>query len=189
MDVIRRNTDYALRMMVRLARGGQDPWTSRRLAQEEGVSLQLAAKLLQRLVLGGLVVSRRGKTGGFRLAGPPEAIDLGQVIAAIQGPVLLSGCVASAGACPLQSRCAVCRKLGLVQRQLEQTLAGTTLAELAADAERAAAAGTGAPALAATLPAVGTKAARRAGAAAAGHRAAGNGTTAQRNTQGGRPTG
>ena len=142
MEVIRRNTDYALRIMVRLARDGhQGPWSTRRLAEAEGVSVQLAAKLLQRLGSAGLVTSRRGKQGGFALKGAPAQIALDEVIAAIQGPVLLSRCVAAEGVCALQSRCVICRRLRLFQRQLQATLAGTTLAQLAADAAPTAADG------------------------------------------------
>jgi Rrf2 family protein len=71
MDVIKRNTDYALRLMARLAwYDGGDAIPARRLAEEEGVSTQLASKLLQQLSGAGLVQSRMGKRGGFLL--PPR---------------------------------------------------------------------------------------------------------------------
>ncbi|HOV77756.1 MAG TPA: Rrf2 family transcriptional regulator, partial [Sedimentisphaerales bacterium] len=68
MDILRRNTDYALRLMVSLARHGRDASISTRsLAQEQDVPYQLACKLMQQLHAGKLVESYMGARGGFRL--------------------------------------------------------------------------------------------------------------------------
>jgi Rrf2 family protein len=134
MDVIRRNTDYALRLIVHLARHVEaGSVSSRRIAQEEGVSAQLASKLLQKLSAAGLVSSRLGKNGGFALSKPPSGISLAEVIAVIQGPVHLNRCLAAEGLCPHQSRCSICGRLRTLQGHVDETLAGISLADLVDD--------------------------------------------------------
>ncbi len=140
MEVIRRNTDYALRMLVALARAGErEPQSARRLAATEQVAEQAAAKLLQRLTRAGLVASRAGRNGGFCLARQPAEISLAQVVAAIQGPIVLNRCLAARGHCPRQTHCAVRGRLHDLQEHIANVLERITLAALAVDA------GAGAP--------------------------------------------
>lgn len=134
MEVIRRNTDYALRLMVHLARSaGGDAISARRLAEEEGVSPQLASKLLQQLGGAGLVQSRMGARGGFSLKKPAAEINLAQMITVIQGPISLNRCAALENVCPQQNVCRICGKLRSLQGHLDQTLTSITLAELAGE--------------------------------------------------------
>ena len=57
MDILRRNTDYALRMAVNLARNSNEgPRSTRAVSGEEDVPYQLACKLMQRLVQDGEIV-------------------------------------------------------------------------------------------------------------------------------------
>ena len=85
MEIIRRNTDYALRLMVNLGVNRKEDFiSSRELAKEEEVSHQLACKLLQKLHAAGLVESSMGAKGGFRLAKSPAKINLFEIIEIIQ---------------------------------------------------------------------------------------------------------
>ncbi|AQQ10166.1 Cysteine metabolism repressor [Sedimentisphaera cyanobacteriorum] len=132
MDVIRRNTDYALRIMVNLAsnymKGSK---TSRQLSKEEEVSSQLTSKLLQTLKAAGFVKSIMGVKGGFELAKPPSQIQMLEVVAAVQGPITLNRCVLGKDKCPKQGKCPMTAKLNSLQQTIEENLRSVTMADLA----------------------------------------------------------
>ena len=131
MDVLRRNTDYALRAMVNLAsHWGQGPISTRAVSQEMDIPYQLACKLMQRLHKAKLLKSCMGPKGGFRLNREPSKIHLLEIIEAIQGPVILNRCLVDVSACVRQPSCPVSRKLAKLQRSLEEFLSGITLDEL-----------------------------------------------------------
>ncbi len=130
MDIIRRNTDYALRALVFLARQPLDESVSTRtIATEADFSYQLACKLMQRLQKAGIVVSCMGAKGGFQLARSPQEITLGQVVETIQGPLSLSKCLLGKSDCCNQSRCTIRNKLGELQSDIVVFLQETTLAD------------------------------------------------------------
>ena len=131
MDILRRNTDYAVRAMVHLARHWNNgSVATRRLADEEGISYQLACKLMQRLHKAGLVSSSMGPRGGFGLGRKPADINLGQVVAAIQGPLTVNRCVWGIDVCRRQKTCPVSKKLIELQEHLDNYLQSITLEEL-----------------------------------------------------------
>ncbi len=132
MDILRRNTDYALRLAVNLAgRYGDGSVSTRALSDEEDVSYQLACKLMQRLHKEGLVESDMGPKGGFRLARPPQEVPILAVIEAIQGPLRLNRCLLGDGACQRQDGCPIRARIGRLQEQMDQYLGAVTLGELA----------------------------------------------------------
>jgi Rrf2 family iron-sulfur cluster assembly transcriptional regulator len=130
MDIIRRNTDYALRALVFLARQPADESVSTRtIADQARFSYQLACKLMQRLQKAGLVVSCMGAKGGFQLARTPQEITLGQVVETIQGPLSLSSCLLGKSDCCNRSHCTIRNKLGELQSDIAVFLEETTLAD------------------------------------------------------------
>jgi Rrf2 family protein len=81
-------TDYALRAMVELASANGDaPVKGERLATSQAIPLRFLENILLQLRHAGLVESRRGADGGYRLARPAEDIALADVIRAIDGPL------------------------------------------------------------------------------------------------------
>lgn len=131
MDIVRRNTDYAVRLMVHLARRyGNGPVSTRIAASEEHVSYQLACKLMQSLQKAGLLNSSMGPKGGFRLARAPSEVSLLEVIEAIQGPISVNRCVLIPKICSQYRHCSVRGKLADLQKSINDSLAQITLDEL-----------------------------------------------------------
>ncbi|MHC4680583.1 MAG: RrF2 family transcriptional regulator [Planctomycetota bacterium] len=123
VDVVRRNTDYALRLIVNLARHhGNGPVSTRTAAKEEGVPYQLACKLMQRLHKSELVKSCMGPRGGFSLGREPSQISLREVVETIQGPISINRCLLAADACQRQRYCGARTKLAELQRYVRDFL-------------------------------------------------------------------
>jgi Rrf2 family protein len=82
-------TDYALRAVVELASSGDGttPVKGERLASSQGIPLRFLENILLQLRHAGLIDSRRGAEGGYRLARPAQDIALADVIRAIDGPL------------------------------------------------------------------------------------------------------
>ena len=78
------------------------------------------------------VEDQRGTGGGFRLARAPQAIDLAQIIEAIEGPIALTTCVdAARHDCAVETNCMIRPHAGTVNAVVRGALAGVTLAQLA----------------------------------------------------------
>ena len=129
MDIIRRNTDYALRAAVELAgRFGQEPVSTKEIADRQQIPYQLACKLMQRLHNAGIAKSEMGPAGGFMLSKNPSKITVRQLVEIIQGPVRLNNC----RLCRMSRLCVVNPELARLQGKINEFLDGLTLRQLAA---------------------------------------------------------
>ena len=131
MDVLRRNTDYALRAVVNLAGcHGQQPVSTRDLAESEDIPYQLACKLMQKLHRAGMVDSIMGPQGGFCLNKAPSMISILEVVEAIQGPINLNRCLLGVDRCPREPVCAIGAKLSELQDHINDYLRNLRLNDL-----------------------------------------------------------
>ncbi len=132
MDVLRRNTDYGLRMMAVLAKHFYNGrfMSARQLASDGNFSYQLGCKLLQKLHRAELVKSAMGPKGGFTLSREPSKITLMEVITALQGGVHLNKCLVGDEGCEFQAKCNLSTKLACLQLYIEGYLGEITLEEI-----------------------------------------------------------
>jgi Rrf2 family protein len=82
---------YALRAMLCLARE-KKPLPIREIAEVERIPRKFLELILLDLKSHGLVLSHRGKTGGYELAKSPDAISFADVLRVIDGPLALAPC-------------------------------------------------------------------------------------------------
>ena len=81
-------TDYALRAALELAAAPDEkPLKGERIATAQAIPLRFLEYILMQLRHAGLVESRRGADGGYRLARPAADVTLADVIRAIDGPL------------------------------------------------------------------------------------------------------
>lgn len=132
MDLIRRNTDYALRLAANLASeyNTDKSLSARTLSKNNNVPYPLTCKLLQKFQQAGVVTSTMGPKGGFRLAKTPAEINFWEVITTIQGPISVNRCLLGPYACPRQGHCPLHPKLVGLQQDVEQHLKTATLADM-----------------------------------------------------------
>lgn len=84
---------YALRAMVDLAaQTAARPTFIADIAERQDIPRRFLENILIELRRSGLVVSHRGKNGGYALARAPETISFAEVIRAIDGPLALAPC-------------------------------------------------------------------------------------------------
>lgn len=131
MDILRRNTDYALRAMAHLAKHyGGESISTRVIAECEDISYQLACKLMQKMNDAGLVTSAMGPKGGFTLSKDPSKINLLEIIEAVQGPLTVNRCLSEEDTCPRKEFCPLSDKMREMQDYIVGSLSESTLGDL-----------------------------------------------------------
>jgi Rrf2 family protein len=84
---ISAKTDYAVRAMIELAAADRGLLSGHEIAELQDIPRQFLDGILGDLRRAGLVVSRRGINGGYRLARPATEIMVAHVIRAVDGPL------------------------------------------------------------------------------------------------------
>lgn len=130
---ISKLTDYAILMMVELARE-RDMLSANLLAERIGVEVPTASKVLKLLAGSGLLESFRGASGGYRVVRSATAISVAEVIAAIEGPIAMTECSVEQGLCSQEDSCGLRGNWQRISLAVAQALQGVSLAEMAAPA-------------------------------------------------------
>jgi FeS assembly SUF system regulator len=125
--------DYAVVVMAAAARRPAGARLSAGLlAEETGVPVPTAQKLMGRLAVAGLLESARGTGGGFRLARAASRISLADIIEAVEGPIAMTNCAeGTRHLCALESACQVRPHISVVNGAVRGALQGVSLATLA----------------------------------------------------------
>jgi Rrf2 family protein len=134
---INRQTDYAVRVVLALAKQGQAARLSSAVIQREmQIPKAFMARIVAQLAQAGLVTTFPGRDGGLSLPRPPEQITLLQVVEAFEGRLLLSDCLHTKGEddCPFTGRCPVRSRWGRVQAAMAREMASIHFSELAEEA-------------------------------------------------------
>ncbi|HWP99972.1 MAG TPA: Rrf2 family transcriptional regulator [Vicinamibacterales bacterium] len=129
-----KKADYALMAMKHLAvQADRGSASAREIAQTYDIPVELLAKVLQRLVHRGLLVSHQGTRGGYRLARPAGTISVAEVIEAIDGPLTMTACSVDDHRCDQFSSCSVRDPLWRIKDRIVATLATSSILDLATE--------------------------------------------------------
>jgi Rrf2 family protein len=129
--------EYAIRALAFLARFPADGAAQgKEIAKAERLPAPVLGKVLQELVRKGLLESRRGPGGGFRLARNPQLITLRDVVAAIDGLDQFLECAVGLERCSDDSPCPLHDTWKDLRTQFMNYLEATTLSDMAAAVTR-----------------------------------------------------
>jgi Rrf2 family transcriptional regulator, iron-sulfur cluster assembly transcription factor len=134
---INRQTDYAVRILLALAKQGEGTRrSSSEIQQEMLIPAALMPRIVAQLAHAGLLNTFPGREGGLMLPRPAAQITLRDVVEAFEGPILLSECLQakSEDDCPFRTDCPVSPKWGQVQVAMLREMAAITFESLAQEA-------------------------------------------------------
>ncbi|HET6380008.1 MAG TPA: Rrf2 family transcriptional regulator [candidate division Zixibacteria bacterium] len=129
--------EYGIRVLVALARAeGEGPVSLASVARRERLPHAYIEQLVADLRRASLVTATRGKAGGYALARPASEISLVDAVRALDGPLLEMPCAGpdNLEVCARPQDCSVHDVFVRMHDSLEVSLAGTSLAEVAATA-------------------------------------------------------
>jgi Rrf2 family protein len=132
MFKLSKKADYGLIAMKHLAmcQDGGLSSSAADIAECYGISTTLLAKVLQKLAKQGLVAARHGSAGGYTLTRKPAEITALEVINAIEGPVTITSCNTSHGACEQTATCTIREPLRKVNSSIVEVLSRVTLSQM-----------------------------------------------------------
>ena len=133
---ISKLTDYAILMMVELARDGE-MLSAHAVAERVHVEVPTASKVLKLLAGGDLLESYRGANGGYRVSRAAAEISVAEVIAAIEGPIAMTECSVEEGLCSQEDNCDLRSNWQRISLAVAQALRDVSLAEMSAPVSRA----------------------------------------------------
>lgn len=123
---------YSTRLMIDLAlNGAKGPVLLKDIARRQEISEKYLGHLVPLLKNAGLVNATRGAKGGFTLALQPKEITLKDIIAAVEGPICLVGCVEDPSICKKVAGCAARDFWGEATQAILQVLESFTLETMA----------------------------------------------------------
>lgn len=127
--------EYALRALLVLGLNYDQPLVRiQAISDQQNIPKRFLEQILNDLKSAGLVQSRRGVAGGYRLARPPQEISLASVIRHIEGALAPVSCVSQRFyekcSCPDESRCAIRSVMKEVRDAVVKVAERITIADL-----------------------------------------------------------
>ena len=127
--------EYALRALLVLGLNyDRDVVRIQTISDQQNIPKRFLEQILTDLKSLGVVESRRGVTGGYRLARPPEFVTLAAVIRHIEGPLAPVSCVSERFyekcSCPDENKCAIRSVMKEVREAIVKILENVTVAQM-----------------------------------------------------------
>jgi len=129
MFKLSKKSDYGLMAINYIASHETEGIAStKRIAEEYNIPVELLAKILQRLAKNGVIIGQNGPKGGYILSRGLDDITVGEVIQAIEGPIGIVSCYhEEAATCQQISKCTIRSPIKKIQDNIIQYLNGITL--------------------------------------------------------------
>lgn len=125
-----QSVSYAVRALACMENGPCETSFTKDIAACSGVPSAYLAKIFKRLVDAGILESKRGWSGGTKLARTPEEISLLEIASALEGEDFLKGCLLGEAYCSDERACPMHVFWKAERARIEKELRSKSLAEV-----------------------------------------------------------
>ncbi|MBQ4095099.1 MAG: Rrf2 family transcriptional regulator [Oscillospiraceae bacterium] len=124
-------TDYAIRIVSCLA-DADKKLGAKEISEKACVTHRFVLKITGKLCAAGIVMSYKGKSGGYALAKEPSQISLCDILDAIEGQYSISRCLAPGGECTrgMSGRCCFQCAFSEINQSVRKMLSEYTIESL-----------------------------------------------------------
>lgn len=129
MNIITRDTDYSIKILLYIINKGTTATVSE-LEKALTIPKAFLRKITQTLAKNNVLISSKGKNGGFRFPGKPEDIKLFDIVEIFQGDFKITTCMFKKKICPDTNCCALRKNLLYIQNKIADELKSITLKKL-----------------------------------------------------------
>ena len=127
MQVLTKESDYAIRALMTLGAAGDMYMSARDISDSQNIPYQFLRRILQALVREGLVESKEGSGGGVRIAVDPVGIKIVNVIEIFQGSIELSTCMFKGSICANRKTCVLRSEIKRIERMVADEFGRLTI--------------------------------------------------------------
>lgn len=131
MVKITKRTDYGLTLLTALAKKPETLSSLKSIATEYQLPYKFIGQVASALLDAGLITSKEGATGGYKLAKAPADINLRQVLEVLDGPIVKVDCLKGKN-CQRRQYCCHHQVLSALSTTLSESLQHQTIADLIA---------------------------------------------------------
>jgi Rrf2 family protein len=135
MQVINKQTDYAIRALIVLARTKKPVVQAREISKIEKIPYAFLRRTLSILAEHRLVLTKEGKGGGVALAKDPKKIRVIDLINIFQGGLNLLTCMFGEKLCFNRARCVLRKKVLEIEKDVAKKFAKITIYKLAKESK------------------------------------------------------
>lgn len=123
--------DYAVLIMVYMAKHLGKSHNARDIAMQTRIALPTVSKILKMLTRKSLLVSQRGPYGGYVLARSAEEITVAEILEAVDGRLAMTDCTLKEGLCALEPVCSITSNWRVISQTIYGALSALKLSNMA----------------------------------------------------------
>ena len=133
MKLLTKNTDYAIRALLHIARNGRGYISSREISSDEEIPLPYLRRILNKLREEEIIITREGVGGGAKINRDPAEIRVSNLIRIFQGDITLLDCVFRKNICPNVKTCPLRKRIKTIENVVVNELEVLTIKDLLDD--------------------------------------------------------
>ena len=116
MNLLTKNTDYAIRALLELTADSGKLLSAREISQRQKIPYQFLRGIMQKLIKHEFISSKEGVNGGFKISKKPEDIKVIDIVRIFQGDLQLINCMFRKEICHNRKTCVLRKELKRIEK-------------------------------------------------------------------------